>query len=267
MLQATKSVQLRAGVPPLARQPPRGRGRRVGAHIKHIPTQCEARSDDENNLSSRNGQDAEFPERRSALLGLGALLASSFVLPSDVDAATTKPAKPDYYQELLKSRGAPDTSSLLKKYEKTKAGPSKDGKKPGQTAKPSAPPPTRTTVKPARTSATSSSPGPISAPAPINPLAIALGLVTVGGGVLLGQKGSKKSSTSKAVSGPGTRIVKKPTSTPPKRSGQGTLVARPAPKSSGTLVKKASPPTSVIGTRIKSATDRDSSKIFFFNLN
>jgi hypothetical protein len=272
MLQATKSVQsLQTGAPPLTRHLVKVRGYRVGAYKRQSETQNEVKSDinqDKNNEFSRNGLDVEFPERRFAVLGLGSLLASTLLLPSAVDAATTKPAKPDYYQELLNSRGAPDTSSLLKKYEKTKAGPAADGKKPAKTTKPSAPP-SRTTSKPARIAGPSNQATP--APAPVNPLAIVVGLVTVGAGVLLGQKGRKGSSPGKAGSGPGTRIVKKATSTPPKRSGQGTLVSRPTQKSSGTLVKKPSPQTPVVGTRIKAATGRgsgknaSSSKLSFFD--
>lgn len=260
MLQATKSVQsVQTGAPPLTRHLVRVRGYRVGAYKRQSETQNEVKHDinqDKNNELTGNGLDVEFPERRFAVLGLGSLLASTLLLPSAVDAATTKPAKPDYYQELLKSRGAPDTSSLLKKYEKTKAGPAADGKKPAKMTKPS-PPPSRTTSKPARIA------GPTSqaAPAPVNPLAIVVGLVTVGAGVFLGQKGQKGSSSGKAGSGPGTRIVKKAaTSTPSKRPGQGTLVSRPTQKSSGTLVKKPSAQAPVVGTRIKAATGRGSGK-------
>jgi hypothetical protein len=262
MLQTTRSVKsVQTGAPRLTRHLVRVTGYRVGAHKRQSETQNEVKSDinqDNDNEVSSNGLDVEFAERRFAVLGLGSLLASTLLLPSAGDAATTKPAKPDYYQELLNSRGAPDTSSLLKKYEKTKAGPAADVKKPAKTTKPSAPP-SRTTSKPARIAGPTNQATP--APAPVNPLAIVVGLVTVGAGVLLGQKGRKGSSADKAGSGPGTRIVKKAaTSTPPKRSGQGTLVSRPTQKSSGTLVKKPSPQTPVVGTRIKAAPGSGSGK-------
>lgn len=214
-----------------------------GAAVLHQPSarasrNCRARIGVIRCDGSRSDDDIEFP-RRSALLGMLGILSLA--------STNTAQAATDYYQDLLSKSKRPDTSTLLKAYEKTKkiSEPKQMKKKAQKT--PATGRPATLSTKQAKVSKAAATSG-----ATFNPIEVGLGLLGIAGAIAVGQSSGKdkkekkasKATVKRSAPPPKTTVVKPAPTKPPGTQRKSTVRATP-----GTV--RLSPGKSGAGSKTK----------------